>query len=392
MTVFKKICWLVLGILIILNIAIITTGRTYLYKGIANTYLKGRSGPSITEYTIFSNREIFVGEPQPWAVSSNYNNTKIPDKYLPDFLKYQTTSFLVLKNDSLLHEEYWENFNSNTLSNSFSMAKTIVSILIGAAVTEGKIKSVDEPVSNYIPEFANGPKSKITIKNVLTMSSGIDFDEHYSSPLAYPAQAYYGTELRELTLKYEVNKEPGKVFEYLSGNSQLLAMIIEAATGKKISDYASEKLWSPMGAENYALWNLDHEDGDEKAFCCFISNARDFARFGKLYMNHGKWNGIQLVDSAYTVNSVALADMVDKQGKPNNKYGYAWWILPEYKGLSIFYARGILGQYIICIPEKDMIIVRLGRKRAPNTGDEHPEDFYVYLDAALEMVDSIQKN
>ncbi len=389
MSIINKTIWIIVGIILILNALLLITGKTYLYKGIANTYLKGRSGPSTTEYNIFYNREINTGKAQGWAISKSYNKKLLSESNLKAFLKYKTTSFLVIKDDSIVHEEYWDSFDKATISNSFSMAKTIVSILVGAAITEGKIKSENELACNYIPEFKlDNKKSQITIKDILTMSSGIDFDENYASPFAYPAQAYYGKELRKLTLRYEVNKEPGKVFEYLSGNTQLLAMIIESATGKKISDYASEKLWKPIGAEQKALWNLDDKDGHEKAFCCFISNARDFARFGKLYLNNGNWNGQQIIDSSYVKQSISLADLVDKEGHKNDKYGYAWWLLPNYKGLSIFYARGILGQYIICVPEKNMIIVRLGRKRAPKTGDEHPADFFIYLDAALEMYGS----
>ena len=386
MSAINKSIWIIVGIILILNALLLITGRTYLYKGIANTYLKGRSGPSTTEYDIFYSREINVGKAQGWAISKNYNKKVLSESNSKSFSKYKTTSFLVIKDDSIIHEAYWDSFDKTTISNSFSMAKTIVSILVGAAIKEGKIKSENELACNYIPDFKTDvKKAQITIKDILTMSSGIDFDENYASPFAYPAQAYYGKELRKLTLKYQVNKEPGKVFEYLSGNTQLLAMIIEAATGKKISDYASEMLWKPIGAEQKALWNLDDKDGDEKAFCCFISNARDFARFGKLYLNNGCWNGQQLIDSTYVKKSISLADLIDKDGNKNDKYGYAWWLLPNYKGLNIFYARGILGQYIICVPEKNMIIVRLGRKRAPKTGDEHPADFFIYLDAALDM-------
>jgi len=148
---FKKLVWTIVGILILLNVLILISGRTYLYKGIANTYLKGRTGPSTTEFNIFYNREISHGTPQAWPISEKYNQKILNKAQLDEFEKYQTTSFLVVKNDSIVHEQYWEDFNENTRSNSFSMAKTIVSILIGAAITEGKIKSVDEPASNYIP-------------------------------------------------------------------------------------------------------------------------------------------------------------------------------------------------------------------------------------------------
>lgn len=221
------------------------------------------------------------------------------------------------------------------------------------------------------------------------MSSGINFDEDYVNPLAYPAAAYYGTDLSKLTYKYKVTGEPGKTFDYLSGNTQLLGFIIEKATGKSISDYASEKLWQPIGAKNSAFWSLDHKDGIEKSYCCFNSNAPDFARLGKLYLDSGKWNGTPIVSEEYAVNSVQPADLLDENGEKNEKYGYSWWLMPDYKGHRIFYARGILGQYVVCIPDKDMVVVRLGSKREKKVGDEdHPRDVFYYIDAALEMYGS----
>ncbi len=181
--------------------------------------------------------------------------------------------------------------------------------------------------------------------------------------------------------------EPGKVFKYLGGNTQLLASILEKVTGKTLSDYASEKLWIPIGAKNPAYWSLDKENGTEKASCCFNSNARDFARIGKLYLDSGKWNGKQLISLDYVLNSIKPADLVDESGKKNEKYGYQWWTIPNYKGHDIFYMRGILGQYVLCIPDKKMLVIRLGHKREKTApGQDHPGDVFHYLDAALEMV------
>jgi CubicO group peptidase (beta-lactamase class C family) len=265
------------------------------------------------------------------------------------------------------------------------MAKSFVSILTGIALDEGKIKSVDQPVSDFLPEFKEGENSKLTIKHLLTMSSGINFDEDYVNPLAYPAQSYYGSDLKKLTYKYKVKDEPGKAFIYLSGNTELLSFILEKATGKTLSEYASEKLWKPLGAKNSAFWSLDHKDGSEKAYCCFNSNAPDFARIGELYLDSGKWNGQQLISSQYVIHSITPADLLSGSAK-NDEYGYSWWLIPDYKGHRIFYARGILGQYIICIPDKKMVVVRLGKKRKQKDDKaSHPPDVFLYIDAALEM-------
>ncbi|MFL5764786.1 MAG: serine hydrolase domain-containing protein [Bacteroidia bacterium] len=386
MKILKKIGKWLLIILVILNIAILVTGKTYIYKGVWNTYFKGRSGPSIDEYRIFDNREVAAGTYQPWKRSKMCNSKQIPAELQKNFDELQTIAYVIVKDDSIIHEQYWDGYGEDSYTNSFSMAKTFTSILVGIAIDEGKIKSADEPVSDFLPEFKNGEGAKLTVKHLLTMSSGINFDENYVNPLAYPAAAYYGKDLKALTDKYSVTDEPGKTFKYLSGNSVLLAFILEKATGKKLADYASEKLWKPLGAKNSAFWSLDHEGGTEKAYCCFNSNAPDFARIGQLFLDSGKWNGTQIVSQNYMMNSVKVADLLDAEGKKNDQYGYAWWVIPDYKGHYVYYARGILGQYILCIPDKKMVIVRLGRKRVkPEAGEDHPKDVFNYLDAAMEM-------
>lgn len=381
----KKIGLWFLGILAVLNLLIIVTGHTYLYKGIWNTYLKGRSGPAVDESAIFENRMVTAGTPQPWPVAKDCNKTAIPAESLKKIQSIETGSFLIIQHDSIRCEQYWENMSDTSHTNSFSMAKTIVSMLTGCAIREGKIKSVDEPVGDFLPEFKTGENAKLRIRDLLTMSSGINFDEDYASPFAYPAKAYYGSNLRGLTLGYKVTEEPGKVFRYLSGNTEILGFVLQKATGKSLSAYASEQLWVPLGASHSAWWSLDHKDGDEKAYCCFNSNARDFARFGKLYLDSGRWNGKQIVPEDYVLNSIRPAPLVDADGKPNTTYGYSWWLIDNYKGHRIFYMRGILGQYVFAIPDEDMIIVRLGRKRVKQEGDNHPTDVWYYLDAALEM-------
>lgn len=371
-------------IVLLINLVLIFTEKTYLYKGVANTYLKGRNAPSIDEYEIFESNVIQAQDPQEWPIHREYNRINLHSASKLKMEDYETVSYLVIKNDSILYEKYWEKYGMYTISNSFSMAKTIVSILTGIALKEGKIDSLDQRVGDFLPEFKEGFRSEITIRHLLTMSSGIDFDEHYSSPFAYPAAAYYGRNLRKLTLDYEPTVAPGEIFNYQSGTTQLLGFVLTAATGKSLSEYAEEKLWTPIGAENDALWNLDKKDGMEKAFCCFIATTRDFARLGKLYKDHGRWNGIQIVDSAYVAESISPAPLKEANGSPQNRYGFKWWIM-EHEGNEIFYARGIQGQYVFVLPEKHMIVVRLGRKRENDRGVNPPKDIYVYLDAALKM-------
>jgi CubicO group peptidase (beta-lactamase class C family) len=384
---FKRVGYFLLFVLIAANLFIVVTGRFYLYKGVWNTYLKGRSGPAAGEYTIFDNREVKNGTPQPWAQSVNYNKFQIPADLLAKMQEIETGALLVIQHDSLVHEQYWGEFSNASYTNSFSMAKTVVSILLGCAIQDGSIKSLDQPVGDFLPEYKEGEFSKITLRHLVNMSSGIAFDEDYVNPLAYPAEAYYGSDLRELTMSYKtVTEPPGDTFRYLSGNTQLLGFVLMKATGKSLADYASEKLWIPMGCEQPAFWSLDSENGNEKSFCCLNSNARDFARIGQLYLDSGRWNGNQIVPLDYAVASTQPNGLKNEDGTPCVTYSHAWWMIPEYKGHHIFYARGILGQYVLVIPDLDMVVVRLGEKRLPNDSDEIPGDVYYYLDAALGMV------
>jgi CubicO group peptidase (beta-lactamase class C family) len=172
----------------------------------------------------------------------------------------------------------------------------------------------------------------------------------------------------------------------MSGNSLILGMIVEQATGMTLSDYASEKLWKPMGAEQPAQWSLDHKDGTEKAYCCFYSTARDFARFGKLYLDSGMWNGMQLVPKDYVRESLTPAP-VSFEGSEPNCYGYQWWLTTE-KGHAVFYCRGLIGQYIVVIPDEKIIFVRLGKHRPGPEADHRLPDLVAYIDGVLETFGS----
>jgi len=355
-----------------------------MYKAISITYLKGYTSSYINDFIYLPANTIKSGKHQEWATASNYNKAKLPELIKSVNESMETVAFMVIIKDSIHFEEYWHGYSTDTMSNSFSMSKSWVSTLIGISISEGKIKSVDQKVCDFLPDFCEGRNKELTIKNLLTMSSGLNWAEDYYNPIGQAAEAYYGNHLSDMIKNLTVIETPGKVFKYNSSCTQLLTFIVEVATGETISDYASKKLWEPMGAKHSALWSTDVEGGDEKGFCCINSNARDFARLGKLYMHQGNWNGLQILDSNYTVEATSLANLLDEKGNKNTNYGYQFW-LAERQGLSIYYARGLWGQYVICIPEKDMIIVRLGRKFGPYMPDGHHEDFYQFIDAALEM-------
>jgi len=341
--------------------------------------------PNIDDYLIFENKEVIASNPQAWKIAPTYNQVKIPKKYLPEIEKNGTVAWLLVQNGEILFEQYWDGYGAESYSNSFSMAKTVVALLVGIAIDGGNIKSVKQPIGDFLPQYSKGEKAKITIENLLTMSSGLDWNESYINPFAHTTQAYYGNDIASIVSRLDVEQEPGQRFKYLSGNTQLLAYIILASTGKHVSQYASEKLWTPLGAEKNAWWSIDKPNGDEKAYCCFNSNARDFARLGQLILEKGSFNGTPVVSPEY------IQKMTTPHQYPQDTtqiYGYQTWIV-DYKGEKLPYFRGILGQYIVVIPSKNAVFVRLGHRYDRTKINGHYADFMQYLDCVNEMLTQI---
>lgn len=378
--ILKSIGILVLVIIVGINVYVVISGKTYFYKAIRYNFA------GVDDYQLFENRVLHKStQPQPWLVGRNFNKKPLSDKLQHKLDSLQTFAFLVIKNDSVVYESYSDGYSASSYSNSFSMAKTVVSMLIGAAVRDGKIKNIDQTVGEFLSDFDSDGKEKIRIRHLLTMSSGLNWDESYASPFSMTTEAYYGSDLPKLMSSLKAIEEPGKEFKYLSGNTQLLAMVLEKATGKHLAQYAEEKLWQPLGAENDALWCLDKKNGTEKAYCCLNSNARDFARLGKLYLQKGNWNGTQIIDSSYVAESLKPANIINPtDGKPVDFYGLQWWLMPNVANTKAFYARGILGQCIIVVPEHDLIIVRLGNQRGPKIGEQQSEVF-TYIEEAIKL-------
>ena len=368
----------------------------------SNYYVKRalmHRSPKIDQYNIFKNRVVRADDPHPWEFAPDVENRQIPPRFDADFKKYQTVAFVVIQHNKIILEQYWNNYTPLSLSNSFSITKSIISLLVGCAITDGYIKSVNQPVSDFLPQWTSFDGKALTVKDLLTMSAGVDWDESYSALFSKTTEAYYGNNLWKLTLTEKLIEKPGVRFNYQSGATQILAFLLQKATDKTISDYASLKLWTPIEAEEDALWSLDHKNGMEKAYCCFNTNARDFARLGQLVLNKGVWDGTQVVDSNYIREATTPAtwlkftrlmrpgETITPTPKPCTFYGYLFWIA-NYKGLKIPYMRGIYGQYIFVIPELDAVIVRLGKKRNKeyNVDQNYTKDMDIWLNAGLEVI------
>lgn len=378
----KKAGWAILLIVCCIGGYLVLPSNYYLRRALTHLL------PKIDQYPIFENRTVKAGDPQPWIQSEAYNTVSIPEKYLPVFEQLGTVAYVIIKDSTLLFEQYWEDYSPESHSNSFSMAKSIVSLAIGAAIDDGFIKDVDQPVSDFYPEFQGYNGKPLTLRHLLTMSAGVDFDEAYSSPFSPTTKLYYGDDLQQIAFGMKEIEEPGVNFIYQSGVTQLLAFIVEKATGENISSYVSRKFWTPMNAEEDALWSLDKKDGIEKAYCCFNSNARDFARFGQLILNKGEWNGEQLISSSYLKEATTpdTSLLFKEYNETNHCYGFQFWHL-SYNGMEIPYMRGILGQYIFIIPDLNAVVVRLGHKRSETRSNQHyPDDIDTWLGVAVEMI------
>ena len=358
------------------------TDTDYLLKAVRTIYLKGHTTAYLEDYEHFDNQTISASEnPQAWPNHKNYNTIKASDRLEKANKDWGTVAYVIIQNDSIWFENYYDGFGEDSKSNSFSMAKSYVSGLMQMAIQHGHIKSLDQPVCDFLPAFCEGKAKKMTVGDLSSMASGTNWDEAYYSPLSITTRAYFDDDLAKVMNGLKMETEPGQAFKYASGDTQMLAMVIEKATGKKLYTYFEESFWQPLGSENDVLWQVDSEGHDlVKAYCCIAGNAKDFARYGKLFKDHGRWNGKQILDSAFVAKSIT------PRFPESPEYGYGWW-MTTINGKSFKMMRGHLGQYVIVQPEDNVIIVRLGHQKSPDSGiGRFTNDISLYIEEAYNMM------
>lgn len=363
-----------------LVIGLYVSGHGYILKGIWVVYLHGHTTAYIDDFEFFETETIPAStHPQPWPLHKAYNTVEATPALSKMNDTLGTIAFLVIKNDSIWFEKYFEDYGKNSQTNSFSMAKSITSALLGKAIDDGYIKSLDQLVGDFYPQYSG---TGMTVGDLASMASGLNWNESYYNPFGMTARAYYDDNLAQIILDLKVVDTPGVRFKYLSGNTELLAMVIQKATKKPLADYLEESFWQPLGAENPAVWQVDDKRHRlVKAYCCLGSNARDFARFGKLYKDYGQWNGKQILDSAFVAKSIT------PRFAESQEYGYGFW-LSNFMDKKIFVMRGILGQYVVVVPEDNIIIVRLGHQRGTKIDKPFSSDFYVYVEEVYKMLEN----
>lgn len=368
----------------------------------------------IDDYQIFPKYEFKENSQKFTFKTSNYKQLDSLGSLLE---KTSTRAFIVIKNDSILFEKYFRNYKRDDISTVFSVSKSITSLLIGIALDEGYIKSTDEPVTNYIKELesTNPAFTKLTIRHLLDMRSGIRFDENSRKIFSPVASLYYGKDQLNVIKKLSFEAKPGTKHEYQSVSTAILGIVLERAVGKNLAQYFEEKVWIPLGMENNGSWSLDTKHGSAKAFSGLNLSAIDLAKIGKVYVNNGKFENKQIVSASWVTES--LKPNISNNGYQNQWYSYfgavrdkmqnryfkdsttliniwkdkyqkvypffslskispkgyhkwyiekyLWpdeneyrWMMKVYTGQ--FYALGIFSQLLYIDPEKKIIIVRLG--------------------------------
>ena len=320
--------------------------------------------PSINDYKHFPSHQL-KASPEPFhfykapktivpepIIKFGYDSTISFEQFLE---KNNTIAFLIIRNDTILYEHYFAGYADSIWGSSFSMAKSFTSGLIGFAVQDGLI-NINDPITKYVPGLKNPSIQKVTIKHLLQMTSGIKYIEHYKNPFASVALDYYGRNLKHAFHRLKTEVPPGTRFKYQSINTQLLGFALKnVLNNKTLTEYMQEKIWTPVGAEYPASWSIDSRKYNmEKTFCCINATARDFAKYGRLYLNKGNWNGKQLLDKNWIINSTKI----DSSEGSEPYYQYQWWLPPETHD---FVADGLLGQFIYVSPERNLIMVRLGK-------------------------------
>lgn len=355
------------------------------YPNVADfrTFLSGNMRPGICVHTfshsdqMFPSREVRRGGPvrvlsarrQPFPDFRFEDQGRTFD--LNDFLSTnRVAGLLVLKDGLVAFENYELGIGPETRWASCSMAKSVLSMLVGAAVRDGAIRSLDELASRYLPMLASGAYEQVTVRHLLTMTTAVSWNETYTDPesdrrklLECQMTLQPGAVVRHMNTLGRAGPA-GSIWKYNTGDSYVLGAVMEGAIGGSLVDYLAAKIWSKAGMERDATWWLDSPDGMVLAGGGMSATLRDYGRFGQLVLEGGSVNGTQIVPDGW-IEDGGVPQIVSGSAVP---YGYLWWIPPQSEPLHIgaFQAEGVFGQYIYVHPRERVVIVLLSARPKPS--------------------------
>jgi len=378
----KRTLFSIVAIIAISTIALYATGYGYIVTSFQRTYLVGNTTANINDHQQFDVKTIATSTSQKLENDTNYNTVELPAELVENLNDYQTAAFLIVKDGKVMSENYYEGYDNRSKTNSFSMAKTVTTLLVGIAINEGHITSFDQSITDFLPEFTNDPIGKqATLANLSLMNSGYEWDENYYSPFSPTVELYHGPDVENFLLNRPFSATPGTFWEYSSASTQLLGTALlralkKAGAAQSLSEYLSKKIWQPMQMNDDALWHTDAK-GMELAYCCLNTNARNYAKLGLLMLNKGQWSGQQIVPAGF------IEKMISPDAQPH--YGYSTWL--SYDHDPAYYSfNGHLGQYIIVVPQHNAIIVRLGETRQKNDA-LHAKELSYYVKTAVKVIE-----
>lgn len=389
-SIFKRIgkvlLWVAISLTVIFLVTVVAFSIIYTPEYVFRVLRWGNS--DVYDYLIFPERQIdkaavefhFDEQLHSGEVEEVFGSHPLVDNLDTFIQDTSTQSLLVVEDDTLLFEQYGKGLERDSIVTSFSAAKSFGSTLIGVAIDQGYIESVNDPITKYIPELGERDKDfeQIEIRDLLKMSSGIRYDE-FPFLNGDDALTYYYPDLRQLAItNTEIIDQAGEYFLYNNYHPLLIGIILERATGQPVAEFLEENIWQRIGAEYPASWSLD-EAGFEKMESGINARAIDFAKFGRLFLNNGQWEGEQVISALW------IAESIMDQGHPSayydtsfgpqirdaaqgGYYQYMWYGLEREGGANDFYAAGKYGQIIFISPQASLIIVRNGETYGPGMG------------------------
>lgn len=360
---------IIIGILMLAGSCTFTGRYVFLNVPDVYDYKKLPSRNVINDSSILFNFSTARGSEMNSVLPFSFNSKTVNN--LSSFLEQTgTTAFLMIRNDTILYEDYFNGHNSGTYSKAFSASKVFVSALIGIAIDEGLIQSVNDPVMKYLPEIKDKRLAAMTLNHCLSLTSGIKAKNKEAFPWHDKVRIYYSRDIRKLLTGINYDHDPGKEYSVEEFSPVLLAMVIERVTGGSVSKYLEDKIWKPLGMTSNAIWVTDRKrDGFEAANSGLTGLPVDFAKFGRMYLNKGKFENNQLISEKWInestspdTSSICFWRKIEYYENKDVYFNSMWWGLRTADGDYEYSASGHFGQRIYIAPSKNAILVRFGTK------------------------------